>query len=190
MLKKLIITILCGLSCFISQKLYAEEKLAKVPDALKDEVENLHRLDQDVYRSGQPSKKEFQLLEKHGVKSILNLREYHCDEKKAKNTKLTLIRYPVAAGEVTEEDLLNCLTIINRSPKPILIHCWHGSDRTGVICAAYRIAVQGWKVDDAIKEFKKPELGYHAFWYPKLPTLLKGIDWKAFREKLKEKSKD
>ena len=33
--------------------------------------------------------------------------------------------------------------------KPVLVHCLHGADRTGAMCALYRIAVQGWTKEEA-----------------------------------------
>lgn len=45
----------------------------------------------------------------------------------------------------------------------IYIHCKWGKDRTGMVCAAYRILRQGWSVDDAIKELHT--FGFHTFPY-------------------------
>ncbi|HEX7917405.1 hypothetical protein [Rudaea sp.] len=46
----------------------------------------------------------------------------------------------------------------------MLIHCWHGADRTGVVCAAYRMVVQGWSKADARAEMFDGGFGYHAVW--------------------------
>ncbi len=35
---------------------------------------------------------------------------------------------------------------------PVLIHCWGGIHRTGVVAAMYRIERQGWRPEDAIRE--------------------------------------
>jgi protein tyrosine/serine phosphatase len=40
------------------------------------------------------------------------------------------------------DEIKQSLEIIKNAPKPILIHCWHGSDRTGVVAASYRIIKQ------------------------------------------------
>ena len=47
---------------------------------------------------------------------------------------------------------------------PVLVHCQHGADRTGSMCALYRIMRQGWKVEDAITEMKDGGYGYHSIW--------------------------
>lgn len=39
--------------------------------------------------------------------------------------------------------------------RPVLIHCWGGVHRTGVVTALYRIQRQGWSADDAIAEMDR-----------------------------------
>lgn len=36
--------------------------------------------------------------------------------------------------------------------RPLLVHCEQGYHRTGILCAAYRIGVQGWSVEEALAE--------------------------------------
>lgn len=70
------------------------------------------------------------------------------------------------------DEIKQSLEIIKNAPKPILIHCWYGSDETGVISAAYRIIGQKWSKKDAIDEFKNGGYGYHEKIYPQLEQLL------------------
>ena len=149
-------------------------------------VENFHRVSEDLYRSGQPEQEGFTALEKMGVRSVLNLREYHKDTRKARHTDLHLMAYPVAAGEVTEADVENCLRLLQNAPKPLLVHCWHGSDRTGIVVAAYRIVYQGWSVEAAEKEFRDDTYGHHEFWYGNLVKLLRQTDWLAMKQRLQQ----
>jgi hypothetical protein len=56
------------------------------------------------------------------------------------------------------------MTDVNRYP--VYVHCQHGVDRTGFICAAYRVKVQGWTYEAAEAEWMK--LGFHNwcfFWW-------------------------
>lgn len=155
-------------------------------DAIKvDGVENSYRICKDLYRSAQPEPAGFTALEQMGIRSVLNLREYHKDTRKARHTKLHLMAYPVAAGEVTAADVENCLALIAGAPKPVLVHCWHGSDRTGIVVAAYRIVFQKWSVEAAEREFRDDRFGYHEFWYENLLALLHETDWDAMRARLK-----
>lgn len=137
-----------------------------------------------IFRSGQPGRKEFESLAKRGFRSILNLRNYHSDLKLIRGLELKEFRCGVNTGSVTEKDLLNAVRIVRDAPKPLLIHCWHGSDRTGTVVAAFRIAVQNWEVEKAIAEMRLPENGYHEKIYGNLLVLLRGIDWNNFRKEL------
>ncbi len=150
-------------------------------------VENFHRVSKDLYRSGQPDDEDgFSEVEDLGIRSVLNLREYHNDTDDARHTRLHLMAYPVAAGKVTEADVENCLRLLQHAPKPVLVHCWHGSDRTGIIVAAYRIVYQGWSVEAAEKEFTDDTYGHHEFWYGNLVKLLRNTDWDAMRYRLRQ----
>ena len=173
---KQIFAILC---CLLAAVVYAAEPVTI------DGVENSYRISEDLYRSAQPEREGFTALQKMGVRSVLNLREFHKDTRKARHTQLHLMAYPVAAGEVTAADVENCLALIAGAPKPVLVHCWHGSDRTGTVVAAYRIVFQNWSVEKAVEEFRDERFGYHEFWYGNLLKLLHETDWSAMRERLK-----
>jgi protein tyrosine phosphatase (PTP) superfamily phosphohydrolase (DUF442 family) len=36
--------------------------------------------------------------------------------------------------------------------RPLLVHCEQGFHRTGILCAAFRIGVQGWPLEEALEE--------------------------------------
>jgi len=151
-------------------------------------VENLHRVNTKLYRSAQPTPQGFSNLQALGVRSVLNLREYHRDTRKARHTDLHLMAYPVAAGQVTAADVENCLKLLADAPKPALVHCWHGSDRTGIVVAAWRIVYENRSVEEAEAEFRNDRYGHHEFWYGNLVELLRSTDWDAMRERLKKKA--
>ncbi len=144
-------------------------------------VPNLHRVCPNFYRSGQPSRRGFKKLEQMGIRAVISMREYHSDERRAHGINISTQRIPVAAGKLTEEHILELLCMIRMAPKPVLLHCWHGSDRTGCIVAAYRIVEQGWTLQQAEAEFRAPRYGHHHYWYKNLPTLLRSADWEKLR---------
>lgn len=149
-------------------------------------VDNCYKISPKLLRSGQPSGKDFRKLEQYGVKTVLNLREYHSDDKEARGTGIKLLHIPLAAGSVTEDELLTCLLAIKKAPSPVLVHCWHGSDRTGIVCAAYRIAEQGWTPEDALNELMDGPFGHHDWYYSNLAKLVKSIDWQQFTKRYKK----
>lgn len=164
------------------------ETLMETPAPIKvKDARNCYRLSPELYRSGQPGGDGFKALEKLGLKSVLNLREYHSDADEAKHTGLRLYRIKLAAGKVTREELMDCLLVISRAPKPVLVHCWHGSDRTGIVCAAYRIVMQGWTPEKALEELMDERFGHHRSYYSNLAELVRDTDWKAFKEEFRRK---
>lgn len=165
-----------------AQPAYAPPVLIQV-----DGAKNCYKLSAELYRSGQPDDDGFKALEKLGIKSVLNLREYHSDKDEAEDTSLHLYRIRLAAGKVTAEELMQCLLVIDKAPKPILVHCWHGSDRTGIVCAAYRIAVQGWSPEKAGEELRDERFGHHKSYYSNLSELLKNTDWQAFKAEFRKR---
>ena len=151
------------------------------PKAVKLELGNMirfYRINDSVYRSEQPNKKEFKAIENLGIRTVLNFRRNVKDNKKAADTDLMLIHQPLKSKTLNQEDIIQALGNIHHSPKPVLVHCWHGSDRTGVIIAAYRVVFDGWTKTQAIEEFRKPEFGYHENWYPFLTDLINALDVK------------
>ncbi|MHC4884961.1 MAG: phosphatase domain-containing putative toxin [Planctomycetota bacterium] len=151
---------------------------------LDAELKNFYKISDKVYRSEQPDKASFPVVERFGIKAVLNLREHHSDTDEAKGTGLTLYRYKLNAATVSEKQLLTALQFIKNSSGPILVHCWHGSDRTGVVVAGYRIVFQGWAKGKAIDEFKHGGYGYHKTLYPNLVKLLQGLDVAKARKQL------
>ncbi|WP_299799730.1 dual specificity protein phosphatase family protein [uncultured Maribacter sp.] len=147
---------------------------------------NFYRLNDSVYRSEQPSKKGMKELEAMGIKSILNLRRQKTDEKKIKGLNLQLNRIPLKAATIDFDDIFNALRSMQQAEKPVLVHCWHGSDRTGAIIAASRMVFENWSKEKAIAEFTSKPFGYHRKRFPNLIPLLKSLDVELLRNKLKQ----
>lgn len=131
-----------------------------------DSFKRLYQLNDSIYRSEQPSRKGFLELQELGIQTSITFRRNKDDTKKARLTELELVHIPLKTAELTEEDIIAALRAIQIAQKPVLVHCWHGSDRTGAITAAYRVIFENWSKEDAINELRRPELGYHENWYP------------------------
>lgn len=144
---------------------------------------NLHRVSEGVYRCAQPSADGLKEAEKLGIKTVINLRAFNSDKDEAKSTSLKREHIRFYTWDVEEEDVIRFLTLVaNTNSGPFLIHCKHGSDRTGTMVAVYRMAVQGWKKEDAIKEMTDGGYGYHKIW-SNLPRYLNKLNVEALRKK-------
>lgn len=145
---------------------------------------NLYQINDSFYRSEQPSKRGFKELEELGVKTVINFRRKKDDTRKAKGRQFQLERIPLKASELQESDILEVLRLIHEAEKPVLIHCWRGSDRTGVMSAAYRVVFDNWSKERAIEEFRYPKFDYHEKWYPNLVDIIMNLDTENIRKEL------
>ena len=123
-------------------------------------VPNLYRVEPDLLRSAQPDPAGFKELTALGIKTVLDLRADHADAGEAGSAVLRFLHVPMRAWSVRDDQVVSALRILaDRSNRPILIHCQKGADRTGMILALYRVVVQGWTKQDALREMN--EGGYH-----------------------------
>jgi protein tyrosine phosphatase (PTP) superfamily phosphohydrolase (DUF442 family) len=130
-------------------------------------VPNLHRINPGLYRSAQPKSEGFALLARRlGVRTVVNLRALHSDEALAEGAGLTLLKVPIHTWHIREARIIEALHHLSRATaaNPVLVHCNHGADRTGLIVALYRTLYDGWQKNAAIDEMLRGEFGFHAVW--------------------------
>ncbi|HTG02214.1 MAG TPA: tyrosine-protein phosphatase [Nitrospirota bacterium] len=145
-----------------------------------EHLKNFYKLDDKVYRSAQPHRKGFQELAALGIRNVLSLRDFHADEGAP---GLSLYRVQMEAGDIGALKVIAALRIIKNSDGPVLIHCWHGSDRTGLLSAMYRIVFQGWSRESAIDELMHGGYGYHAM-YGNIPEFIRAADMEAVKKEV------
>ncbi len=133
-------------------------------------------------RGAQPTTEGFAELKRRGVKTIVNLRSAHSDRETLAGMGLQYVEIPCHAWHPESEDVLKFLTVV-RNPKnqPVFVHCEHGSDRTGMMVAVYRIVEQGWTSDDAVKEL--PTFHFHPI-FGEVVAYLKKFDPAATKKRL------
>lgn len=182
-MKKLILMIfvLCSAAVQADVKLRPSEWAVPV---IGSSLENFYALDSKVYRSEQPNRKSFSQLETFGIKEVLNLRQYHTDNDEAEKTEIKLHHIKMDAGDIEVKQIVQALEIIKNSEGPILIHCWHGSDRTGIVSASYRIVFQNWSKESAIQELEEGGYGYHGRIYPNIIETINALDVASIKAKL------
>ncbi len=146
-----------------------------------DGVPNFHRVSTKLYRSAQPTAQGMHNLKQMGIESVLNLRAFHSDRDEIGKTELADEHIPMKAWHPEREDVIRFLQIVT-DPKrpPVLVHCLHGADRTGTMCAIYRVAVQGWSKEDAIREMTEGGFGFHEV-FDNLPEWIEQIDMESLR---------
>ena len=125
---------------------------------------NLFQVTPNIYRSAQPDETGMRNAEKMGIKTVLSLRSTNRDPDLSEGTGLKLVRVPIDTWNISYDEIVTALRIINNTPRPILVHCRHGADRTGLIIAFYRMVFQGWSKDEATDELRNGGYGFHTIW--------------------------
>ncbi len=112
-----------------------------------------------LYRSAQPSPEQLaSYIRDHGIETIINLRGASADKKwytdeiaAARNLGVQHIDFGMSSSKVlSPERAEELLAIMKAAPKPILIHCQSGADRTGLVSVLYSQQVGG--IDEDVAE--------------------------------------
>ena len=145
---------------------------------------NLHKVSETVYRSAQPESGAFESAQKLGIRTILNIQLLDQDTYLAQQepTSLELVHIPMTPIYFPEDQIVQAMQVIIKNP-PVLVHCRHGADRTGLIIAIYRILYQNWTVDEAKDELINGGFGFHES-FENIPQELDKIDFGSLRTQL------
>ena len=128
-------------------------------------VPNFHKVSDGLYRSAQPSAEGFRHLKELGIKTVVNLRSFNSDRKEIGRTGLDYQHIYMKAWHPEEKEIVRFLRLVaDDSRAPVLVHCQHGADRTGLMCAVYRVAVQNWTKEEALKEMTEGGYNFHGVW--------------------------
>jgi protein tyrosine/serine phosphatase len=141
-------------------------------------VPNLHQVESNFYRSAQPDAQGFRALAtQYGVRTVVSLRAFNSDEILTRGLNLRLVRFKIHTWHIEREDVVGALRALRSAAKvgPVLLHCQHGADRTGLITALYRILYEGWSKQSATEEMLQGNFGYHAVW-GNIPRYIRNVD--------------
>jgi tyrosine-protein phosphatase SIW14 len=132
--------------------------VAQQPELKHEELPNFHRVNEKLYRGGQPKRGGLKKLADLGIKTVVNLRgesdDTRAEEREARSMGMEYFNIPMSnTGKPTDEQVRRVIEIIEEKEKaPVFVHCRRGSDRTGAVIAVYRIKQDGWTADRAIDE--------------------------------------
>jgi protein tyrosine/serine phosphatase len=134
--------------------------LAAVSLSVEARIPNVAVVENQITRGGHPD-----LNELHNFKTIISLeapsKPVEAEKKKAQELGINFINSSMDVHQAPEDSQVNAIIAIMKDPKnqPLLIHCFHGEDRTGLIVGLYRVYVDGWTQDAAYQEMLK--MGFH-----------------------------
>lgn len=105
-----------------------------------------------VYRSGQMNGKALaRVIHERGIQSVVNLRGgsgadgwYRDETNTTHQLGVGHYDFALSAGrEVSDAEINTIMESIRHAPKPVLIHCNGGADRTALISAIYLYTLEG-----------------------------------------------
>lgn len=121
-------------------------------------VENFGKVNEHIYRGGQPVGDNYRQLVEIGIKTVLDLRADSESGSKAlaEGAGLRYINLPMAPKQYPQPDAAQQFLEIVNDPSiwPVYVHCAGGRHRTGAMIAAYRITIDGWDKDRTCQEMK------------------------------------
>ncbi|HJA78451.1 tyrosine-protein phosphatase [uncultured Desulfovibrio sp.] len=159
----LCLALVCGMGCAASSAAGTRPPEWARPLAVEG-LPNLHKVSDRLYRSGQPTAEGMRAAERLGIRTVISLRSRQRDVPLSADTDLLLHHVPMRAWHPRMASAADALNAILASPGPVLVHCWHGADRTGMVVALYRMVEQGWPREAAIGEMLEGGYGYHRIW--------------------------
>jgi undecaprenyl-diphosphatase len=112
-----------------------------------------------------------QTIKHYGIRSVLNLRGENLNAgwhqaEIATAAKLNVLHYDrrlFSGEELSLEQMDDLVALLRQAPKPVLIHCLGGADRSGLASALYLFALEGRSPGEADKEL--------SFWNGHVPLI-------------------
>ena len=126
-------------------------------------LDNLHTVEPGIYRAAQPSPRELEALaDALGLRSVLSVRggsahnPWFAAQKRVLEARgieffalrLAPDKWPARAA------LLELVRILDKAPRPILLHCVHGVERTGLASAIALLLDSEAGVERALGQFR------------------------------------
>ena len=132
-------------------------------------VPNAGKVSDMLFRGAQPSAQGLAEMKKLGVTIVVDLRgnrgPVQRERAEVEALGMRFIDIPVpATPPPTNAQVAQFLSLFQDQPgQRVFVHCYYGSDRSGVMVAAYRMAQQHWTPDQAASEMNSFGFHYHLY---------------------------
>lgn len=144
------------------------------PTVITNGIPNLSQVAPGIWRGGQFGDEGAAWLKLQGIARRLKLNTESEGSDDAARVAGLIIRYApislaqqIGLAKIDPLQIEGDLAFINQGL--CFIGCEHGEDRTGLVCAIYRVSVMGWTKDAAEREmialgFHESLHGLHEYW--------------------------
>lgn len=133
----------------------------------------------ELYRSAQLTEAQIKTMrEKYGIKSIINLRGenkgspwYDNELKASQNLGIEHMDFRMKSSRLLNyEQVQKLVQMMRDAPKPLLVHCMAGADRTGLASALY-LAEIAKKGEEAAESQLSLRYGHMPFWWSRTQAM-------------------
>jgi len=156
---------------------FPSERLAFGQKVQLHGIPNAGKISDFLYRGAQPHEKGLPELKKLGITIIVDLRgedagKIAWERRQAEALGMRFVHIPVSGwAPPSDEQVAQFLSLFRNDPQQkIFVHCRFGDDRTGVFVATYRMALEKWPAEQAVKEMYF--FGFNGFWHPAMKTFI------------------
>ena len=143
-------------------------------------VPNAGKVTEQLYRGAQPHLSSLVRLKEMGITTIVDLRAEDTgmreqEKKEAERLGIHFVSIPEGGwSNPTSDEIAQFLSLFEgRSKEKVFVHCHFGQDRSGVFVATYRMAIQKWPPEEAIKEMYY--FGFNGFWHPGMMSFVRNF---------------
>lgn len=158
------------------------ESIGSTPSVIPGVI-NFARIDTGLYRGNQPTPEGFGTLTQLGIHHDIDLRVEYNDDADLRPSRPWYYAYAPTGAKDISTDLVAAVvkTMMTATNYPLYVHCLHGSDRTGCVCAVYRIINDRWSNQAALNEMHL--FGFHAQ-YTNISSFISGLDPADMRSRI------
>src|SRR5580658_3087290 len=117
-------------------------------------VPNFGKLNDHIWRSGQPTKAGYQLLASQGLKTVVNLRSEYPQDRDLIPDGVKYVYIPIRDEHApTNEQAQEFINIASDPANwPLLVHCHAGEGRAGTMAALTRVSLDKWQHEAVMAE--------------------------------------
>lgn len=183
----LVIILLFVLGSFDSGQADSDKKDNAFFEKLSQTAYNFRQVNTNLYRSGLISKESIPYLKELGIKTVVTfdnrLARVEEEQKFLEQTGIRFISIPWSGWDKPDDRTIRRIQDLMNDPanQPVLVHCKHGQERTGVVVATWRIAHEGWNFERAFNEMKA--CGFRSFQYGHLKNYVSEFSEKQSGQK-------
>jgi tyrosine-protein phosphatase SIW14 len=141
-------------------------------------ISDAGKINEFLYRGTQPKEAGVEQLRELGIDTIIDLRGENYDkmERERKHAESVGMRFVNIPGNgwspPRDEQIAQFFSLVRERPRRrIFVHCWLGSDRSGVFLATYRMAFDGWTPEEALQEMRS--FHFKGFWHPAMKAYIR-----------------